>query len=395
MALTPAEKAAKLAEQEALKQKYGIKPRTTFLPVEFVSTGSLYADLVLEGGLRKGQATILWGPEGYGKTRLVSSVMALITQNGGRVAYFDTEKRFDRVRAVKNGVDLDFVDFFPDHPLRDGEWMIETLKDILAGPEKERGVKSKFKPLYELVVWDSLAATPWESSIKAEVGKRQFAIGASMWTSQLNSGNLLGYIENAGIPVLFIDQARANMDADKAKYFPVILPGARAWKHAATTIIRFDEPLALKKDGKKEGEDIGLTLRFTVQKNSPGPARRKCEINMRIDYSTQESWFDTVSECVDVAQKLGVFTNKAGVPTKDKLSRYFNGVQIGGSEQEMKDNLQTSDELYREVYTAILGVISERQQRLLNLEPIDNPLADTFGEDTIVALDIEQNMEAE
>ena len=69
--------------------------------VERVSTGSEHIDEFLNGGLEKGIVNNVYGESGSGKTNLCVQVAAEVAENGGKVAYIDTEAGFSPERFLQ------------------------------------------------------------------------------------------------------------------------------------------------------------------------------------------------------------------------------------------------------------------------------------------------------
>ncbi|MFB6158299.1 MAG: DNA repair and recombination protein RadB [Candidatus Nanohalobium sp.] len=69
--------------------------------VERVSTGSESIDRFLNGGLEKGIVSNVYGESGSGKTNFCIQVAAEIAEDGGNVAYIDTEAGFSPERFLQ------------------------------------------------------------------------------------------------------------------------------------------------------------------------------------------------------------------------------------------------------------------------------------------------------
>ena len=69
--------------------------------IERVSTGCESIDKLLNGGLEKGIVNNVYGESGSGKTNLCIQVAAQVAENGGKVAYIDTEAGFSSERFLQ------------------------------------------------------------------------------------------------------------------------------------------------------------------------------------------------------------------------------------------------------------------------------------------------------
>ncbi len=72
----------------------------------FLSTGMKHLDLLLSGGISRGQITEIIGPSSSGKTSLLLSILSQATQRGEVVAYVDSLSSLDLAFAQKAGIDL-------------------------------------------------------------------------------------------------------------------------------------------------------------------------------------------------------------------------------------------------------------------------------------------------
>jgi hypothetical protein len=73
---------------------------------ELVATGIREVDVFLRGGLPLRGLSEISGPACSGKTTLVSSLLAGVTQQGGACAYVDVADAFDPLSAAALGIDL-------------------------------------------------------------------------------------------------------------------------------------------------------------------------------------------------------------------------------------------------------------------------------------------------
>ena len=73
---------------------------------DLLSTGIAEADALLHGGLPLGGLTEIAGPACSGRTTLVSSLLARVTQQGAACAYVDVADAFDPLSAAAIGINL-------------------------------------------------------------------------------------------------------------------------------------------------------------------------------------------------------------------------------------------------------------------------------------------------
>jgi len=72
-----------------------------------LATGVRQADLLLSGGILRGQLTEIVGPRSSGKTGFLFSILAQSTSQGEFVAYIDPSNSLDPVFAQKSGIHLE------------------------------------------------------------------------------------------------------------------------------------------------------------------------------------------------------------------------------------------------------------------------------------------------
>src|SRR3989304_474123 len=82
--------------------------RDVLVPVQVIPSGSLSLDAALGvGGLPRGRAVEIFGPEAGGKTTLALHAVAEAQRRGGQAAFIDAEHALDPNYARKLGVDVD------------------------------------------------------------------------------------------------------------------------------------------------------------------------------------------------------------------------------------------------------------------------------------------------
>src|SRR5437879_12634724 len=76
--------------------------------VEIIATGAINLDAAIGiGGIPRGRATEIFGPESSGKTTLALPVVANAQRQGGAAAYIDAEHALEGEYAKKLGADID------------------------------------------------------------------------------------------------------------------------------------------------------------------------------------------------------------------------------------------------------------------------------------------------
>jgi DNA repair protein RadB len=122
--------------------------------VERVSTGSEHLDRFLNGGLEKGIINNVYGESGSGKTNLCVQVAAHVAENGGKVAYIDTEAGFSPERFLQMSDDeaLDNILIRSPTTFEEQEEAVESLEETVDGEDVKLVVVDSAVSLYRLKV---------------------------------------------------------------------------------------------------------------------------------------------------------------------------------------------------------------------------------------------------
>jgi recombination protein RecA len=222
------------------KKKVGIKPVSLIDYTERQPTGSFALDIALGGGIPVGRSTIFWGNSKTGKSTIASFIALQVLKSNKRVAWFDTEVAFDKQRMdgigltpyVENGQ----FDIY-GRGIQSGEDMMDTMTEML-----DRAV-AKSPDMYDLIVWDSIAATTFVDEFESGAGDNQMAIAARKWARF--SRLLVHGLAVANIPVIFTNHVRKVFGTGVQTGFSwngEYMPGGTAMPFYASTILRFKSP---------------------------------------------------------------------------------------------------------------------------------------------------------
>src|SRR6195952_147826 len=282
---------------------------------EVISTGSIGLDVALGiGGLPKGRAVEIYGPESSGKTTLAIHVIAEAQKKGGMCAFIDAEHAFDATYAKKLGVDVDnLLISQPDY----GEQGLEIAdRLILSGA-------------LDVVVIDSVAALVPKGELEGEMGDSKMGLQARLMSQALRK--LTATISKTNTICIFINQLREKIGVMFGN--PETTTGGNALKFYAS--VRLDiRRVSQIKDGD---EAIGNRVKVKVVKNKVAPPFRAAEFDLVFGEGISKA-----GEIVDMGVELGV-VQKSGSwfsYNSDKLGQGRETVK-----QLMLDNPALADEI--------------------------------------------------
>ncbi|HTJ49415.1 MAG TPA: ATPase domain-containing protein [Cyclobacteriaceae bacterium] len=213
-------------------------------PVEFMSTGIPDLDKILGGGMPIGKVTMIYGPEGAGKTSFAFHMLSQYLKQNPLAVYVNAERALTEDRAKQFGID--------------------SSKLIVVNPETgEQALSAAMKFAKEgvpFIVVDSVAALVPKKEFELESNTEKTA-GISM-TAGLLSRKIFGLnnlCDDYGSTVLFINQERDNMNA--MAFGPQThTPGGRALRHACHVILSVKRKEAIR----VAGQQVGMIVRFNT-----------------------------------------------------------------------------------------------------------------------------------
>ncbi|MDP2872982.1 MAG: recombinase RecA [Bacillota bacterium] len=294
------------------------------MQVDVISTGCLPLDIALGvGGLPRGRAVEIYGPEASGKTTVALHVVAEAQKAGGVAAFIDAEHALDAQYARNLGVDIDnLLISQPDT----GEQALEIAEALVRSGA------------VDVVVIDSVAALVPRAEIEGEMGDSHVGLQARLMSQALRK--LTGAISKSHSMVVFLNQLREKVGVIFGN--PEVTPGGRALKFYAS--IRIE---VRRIESIKQGTDVvGMRVRAKVVKNKVAPPFRQAEFDLVYGVGISRE-----TALVDVATDLGIVT-KTG-------SWYSYGdVRIGQGRENVREFLRQNPETAAEMEAKIRGALN-------------------------------------
>src|SRR5689334_2656990 len=294
--------------------------------VAAIPSGALSLDIALGvGGVPRGRAVEIFGPESSGKTTLVQHIIAEAQKMGGVCAIIDAEHALDPSYARKLGVDVE--NLFISQP-DSGEQALEIA---------EAQVRSA---AFDVVAIDSVAALVPRAELEGEMGDSHMGLQARLMSQALRK--LTGAISRSRTSLIFTNQLREKIGVMFGN--PETTPGGRALKFYAS--VRID---IRRIDSIKQGTDVvGSRVKVKVVKNKVAPPFRVAEFDIMYNEGISKE-----GGLVDLAVELGL-VKKSGAFFSYGETRLGQGRE--NTREFLKRNAEIADEIERLI----------RQQTLVN-----------------------------
>ncbi|MEW5693410.1 MAG: recombinase RecA [Candidatus Hydrogenedentota bacterium] len=217
--------------------------------IEAIPTGALTLDIALGiGGVPRGRALEIFGPEASGKTTLALTIAASAQKLGGVAAFIDAEHALDPIYARKIGVDVDsLLVSQPDS----GEQALEIAEMLVRSAA------------VDVIIIDSVAALVPRAEIEGEMGDQHVGLQARLMSQALRK--LTAVISRSNCCAIFINQIREKIGIMFGN--PETTPGGRALKFYAS--VRME--IRKKETLEKNKEAVGNTVKVKIVKNKVAP----------------------------------------------------------------------------------------------------------------------------
>lgn len=311
-----------------LKKEFGEESVMTLdeaprVDVEVLSTGSPSLDLALGiGGLPRGRIIEIYGPESSGKTTIALSVIAKAQEEGGNVAFIDTEHALDPEYAKKLGVKVEKMVLSQPDSGEDALNIVEKL--VRSG-------------IFDVIVVDSVAALVPRAELEGEMGDQYIGLQARLMSQALRK--LTGSISKTRTILIFINQTRSMIGG--------MMPGQETTAGGKALKFYASIRIELKKIGQIEKGDeiIGNKIRARVVKNKVAPPFKSAEIEIYYN--------EGISSEADILN-LGI---KHEVIKKEGNSFYFKDEKIGSSFQSAREFLKNNPNIKDKIFQEILSKV--------------------------------------
>ncbi len=297
--------------------------------IDALPTGSLSLDLALGiGGLPRGRAVEIYGPESSGKSTLALHVAANAQKKGGTVAYIDAEHALDPQYARRLGVNLDqLLISQPDT----GEQALEIVETLV------------HSGAVDLVVVDSVAALTPRAEIEGEMGDSHMGLHARLMSQALRK--LTGIIAKTNTTVIFINQIRMKIGVMFGN--PEETTGGKALKFYSSVRIEVRRRAQIKMGEKI----IGSRVYAKVVKNKVAPPFKVAEFDIMYNQGIS---FE--GDLVDLGMKYNL-VEKSG----SWLS--YKGMKLGQGREAAKQLLRQDKKVANELVKAIWAASEEEERQ--------------------------------
>jgi len=287
------------------------------------------------GGFAKGRMVEVFGPESSGKTSISCAIAGDIQQQGGRVAYIDTEHALDIEYATTFGLDMNKVWFSqPDS----GNQALDIAEELVDSGQ------------IDLIIIDSVAALVPQAEIDGEMGDSHMGLQARLMSQACRK--LTAKLGKSKCSIIFINQIRMKIGIMFGN--PETTTGGKALKFYSSTRLEIRKiEFITEKD-----ENIGYRFRIKTSKNKVGPPMKKYEMSIMF-------WegINVFEEYIDYGIKFG-FIEKSG-------SWYsYNGERLGQGKQNVIKLFKENPEQYNKIVDLVTEEICKSKVKEVIEEPI-------------------------
>lgn len=328
-----------------LQQHFGkesvVDWKTRTKDVDVISTGCLGLDYVTGiWGIPKGRIVEVFGPESSGKTTLALHIIKSAQDEGGVVAYLDSEHAIDPIYASNLGVDVeDMLVCQPDSAE-------ETLNIV------EALVNSNAA---DLIIVDSVAALVPKAELAGESGDSHMGLMARLMSQHMRK--IVGGVHKSNTCVIFINQVRQNI----GPFGGEVTTGGKALKFYCSLRMDIRRIKTLKDSSEKP---VGNRTKVTIKKNKLAPPFDECEFDILYGKG-----IDNIGNIVD----LGVENR---ILQKNGAWYSFDNTNIGQGKPKtvefLEQDTDTFDALHSQVKEALKVKAKKKRDKLAGITSTDS-----------------------
>lgn len=209
--------------------------------IEFISSGIPELDS-FAGGFPRARMTELVGPEGIGKSTVVSKC-AIALSKSGKVLYIDAEQALNPQRLEQLGANLEKIDYTASYEL-------ESVADMVL----------EALPKYDAIIIDSIAVLVPKVLLEGNISDANIAVYSRQMAKFMKK--LKPALGKSKCALIIVNQWRQSPDMFKPRY----IPGGMAYNYALD--FRIELATTPSKDKiVKEGERVGHWITAKVTKS--------------------------------------------------------------------------------------------------------------------------------
>lgn len=222
--------------------------------IEFITTGFSELDQIVQ--FPRKRITEIYGLQAVGKTSLVLSSIAGMTQAGLKVLFIDVENTFNQERAEELGVD-------PKKLAVSNEAVLEEVADLV----------EENLPKFDAIVVDSVAAMIPRAEAEGHYGDALIGLKARLMGQFMR--RIVAKLHKTNCSLIFINQLRENIEMFSAKYST---PGGLALKYAAS--LRIELKTTSKDRIIKNSKQTGHWVHAIVTKSKVGKPHQRAKFKI-------------------------------------------------------------------------------------------------------------------
>ena len=295
-----------------------------------ISTGSTLLDLAISGGrirgggLPGGVLVEIFGPNGSGKTVLLSEIAGDIQRKGGEVFFHDPEARLNQQFAKQFGMELKEgmyyqPDTIPEVFKAARKWEPKTERHTING-----------------IMADSLAALSTDMEMEKEEGDKMGGRRAKEFSEELRKTCRI--LAQRNLLMVCSNQIRQNMDVSYGPKYSA--PGGEAMGFYSSLRLRTKIENKIKKTKKFHGREVsrivGVDIEVEVFKNSIWKPYHTAPVVIIFDYGID----DIRTNLQYVKEKVGgtVYSHN-GENLDRSLEEAIGIIEESGNEQSLKEEV--------------------------------------------------------